>query len=162
MRGFISKLLELTHSQWIFCSITKHHHTNGTIKLDAKHQDTMKEIERQLNMGLASLPPESKCLLKIDLSAPFQQLTENKNSIGSMRSMQPEWPEKGNGPHGWKISKLGCDPKGWKILTSSQLPPTSGEKATADIHPTKAPLLSPSNDGHPSCPIMDRIKRERK
>ena len=39
----------------------------GMIKLDAK-QDIMKEIERQLDMGLCNLPPESKCLLKIDTS----------------------------------------------------------------------------------------------
>ena len=40
MRGLIEKLLTLTHSQWIFRNITKHHHTNRTIKLEAK-QDVM-------------------------------------------------------------------------------------------------------------------------
>ena len=35
MIGFIYQLLELTHSQWIFRNITKHHHTNGTIELEA-------------------------------------------------------------------------------------------------------------------------------
>ena len=49
MRGLIEKFLALTHSQWIFCNITKHHHTNGTIKLEAK-QDVMKEIECQLDL----------------------------------------------------------------------------------------------------------------
>ena len=61
----IMKLLDLTHSQCILHNITKYHHTNGTIKLDAK-QDTIKEIERQLDMGLCNLPPKSKCLLEID------------------------------------------------------------------------------------------------
>ena len=65
MRGLIGKLLNLTHSQWIFRNITKHHHTNGTFKLDAK-SDIMEEIEFQLDMGLYNLPPESKCLLEID------------------------------------------------------------------------------------------------
>jgi hypothetical protein len=65
MRGLIEKLLALTHSQWIYRNITKHHHTNGTIKLEAK-QDIMKEIERQLDLGLNNLPPESKFLLEID------------------------------------------------------------------------------------------------
>ena len=65
MRGLIEKLLALTHSQWIYRNITKHHHTNGTIKLEAK-QDVMKEIERQLELGLNNLPPESKFLLEID------------------------------------------------------------------------------------------------
>ena len=67
MRGLIRKLLDLTHPQWIFHNIIRHHHTNGTIKLSAK-QDMMKEIKRQLNMGLYYLPPESKCLLEIDTS----------------------------------------------------------------------------------------------
>ena len=45
MRGFIGKLLKLTHSQWVFHNITKHHHTNKTDTLYAK-QDVMREIER--------------------------------------------------------------------------------------------------------------------
>ena len=36
MGGFIGKLIDLTHPQWIFRNITKHHNTNGTIKLDVK------------------------------------------------------------------------------------------------------------------------------
>ena len=56
MRAFIGKILELTHSQWIFQNITKHHHTNGTIKLKAQ-RDVLKEIERQLNLGITALPP---------------------------------------------------------------------------------------------------------
>ena len=65
MRGLIEKLLALTHSQWIYRNITKHHHTNGIIRLEAK-QDVMKDIERQLELGLNNLPPESKFLLEID------------------------------------------------------------------------------------------------
>ena len=65
MRVIIEKLLALTHPQWIFRNIKKYRHTNGTIKLEAK-QDVMKEIERQLDLGLCSLPPESKFLLEID------------------------------------------------------------------------------------------------
>ena len=53
MRGFIDKLLELIHLQWIIRNTTKYHHTNRMIKPDAKH-DVMISIEGQLNMGLAS------------------------------------------------------------------------------------------------------------
>ena len=73
MRGLIEKLLALTHSQWIFRNITKHHHTNGTIKLEAK-QDVMKETERQLVLGLCNLPPENRFLIKIDTSELYIQL----------------------------------------------------------------------------------------
>ena len=49
MRGFIDQLLSLTHSQWIFCNITKQHRTNVTIQLD-KWDSILKEIERQMNL----------------------------------------------------------------------------------------------------------------
>ena len=55
----------------------KHHHTNGTIKLDAK-QDIMKEIERQLSVDICNLPPECKCLLEIDTSELMEKSTENQ------------------------------------------------------------------------------------
>ena len=45
MKGFIDQLLALTHSQWIFRNITKHHSVNGTIQLE-KRESVMKEIER--------------------------------------------------------------------------------------------------------------------
>ena len=70
MRGLTKKTLALTHSQWISRNITKHHHTNGTIRLEAK-QDVMKEIERQLDLGLNNLPPKSKFLLEIDTTDPM-------------------------------------------------------------------------------------------
>ena len=38
--------------------LTKHHATNGTIALQAR-EDLMREVERQLDMGLNNLPPES-------------------------------------------------------------------------------------------------------
>ena len=63
MRRFIGQLLKLTHSQWIFRNITKHHLTNVTIKLEAQ-EDVLREVERQLDLGLESLPPECKLLLK--------------------------------------------------------------------------------------------------
>ena len=74
MRGL---LLNLMHLQWIFRNITKYHHMNRTIKLGAK-QDIMKEIERQLDMGLCNLPPESKCLLEIDTSELLSSTIESQ------------------------------------------------------------------------------------
>ena len=62
IQGLVGKLLNLTRFKWIFHNITKHHHTNGMIKLDAK-QDIMEYIEQQLVMGLCNLPPGRKCLL---------------------------------------------------------------------------------------------------
>ena len=77
MQGLIGKLFYLTQSQWIFLNITKYHHKNGTIKLDAK-QDVIKEIKRQLDMGLCNLPTESKRLLKIDTSESLDSKIESQ------------------------------------------------------------------------------------
>jgi len=50
LKGFVSKLLAMTHAQWIFRCITKHHRTKGTIVLKAT-EDLLQEVERQLSMG---------------------------------------------------------------------------------------------------------------
>jgi len=65
MKGLIKHLLQLTHhAQWIFRDITKHHGSTGSLKLAAQ-EDVLKEVERQLELGLGSLPPESQFLLEI-------------------------------------------------------------------------------------------------
>ena len=74
MRGFISKLLKISHLQWIYRNLTKHHISQGTIALKAR-EDLMKEVEQQLNMGLNYLPPESRCLLEIDPADLFCRTT---------------------------------------------------------------------------------------
>ena len=35
MKGLVSKLLEMTHAQWIFRCISKHHHTKGSLVMKA-------------------------------------------------------------------------------------------------------------------------------
>ena len=49
-------------------NISKHHKTNGTLKLAAR-DDVIKEIDRQLDMGVGSLPAKCKCLLEISEEA---------------------------------------------------------------------------------------------
>ena len=75
MRGFITKLLEISHSQWIYRNLTKHHASQGKIALKAR-EDLMREVERQLDLGLNNLPPESRCLLEIDPADLFCRTTE--------------------------------------------------------------------------------------
>ncbi|KAL7526919.1 hypothetical protein ACHAXR_001711, partial [Thalassiosira sp. AJA248-18] len=64
IKGLIQLLLQLTHAQWIFRNITKHHSSNGSLKLAAR-EEVLKEVERQLELGLESLHPESQFLLEI-------------------------------------------------------------------------------------------------
>ena len=65
MKTFITKILEITHAQWICRNMTKHHHTKGA-KLLHRKEAVLAEIERQLSIGISGLPEESACLLEID------------------------------------------------------------------------------------------------
>ena len=71
LKGFVGKLLELTHSQWIYRCITKHHKTKGT-KVLAAREDLFQEIERLLDVGTEGVAPEDKWMLEVDI----QQLQE--------------------------------------------------------------------------------------
>ena len=77
MKQLINELLQLTHSQWIFRNITKHHQTRGTLHLKVR-EDILTEIERQLDPGLGSLPAESKFLLEIPSSELLERDTEKQ------------------------------------------------------------------------------------
>ena len=56
-----------------------HHHTRGTIHLKVKAwEDIPSEIKCQLDLGLGSLPTESKFLLEIPVDDLFQMHTEKQ------------------------------------------------------------------------------------
>ena len=59
LKAFVSKLLRMTHSMWIFRCISKHHRTKGKLVLDTKAK-IFKEIERQLAMGEEAVSEEDK------------------------------------------------------------------------------------------------------
>ena len=63
-RGFLDKLLSLTHTQWICRNLTKHHRTKGTKAL-ASREEILKEIEHQLCLGSDGLSHDARCLLEI-------------------------------------------------------------------------------------------------
>ena len=65
LKGFVGKLLEMTHSQWIFRCISKHHHTNGALALKSR-EEVLARIEQQLDKGIEALPTEDQWLLEID------------------------------------------------------------------------------------------------
>ena len=66
LKGFVSKLLTMTHSQWIFRCIMKHHRTKSTLVL-ARKEDPLKEIERQLDMGVDAILDEDWWMLEVDV-----------------------------------------------------------------------------------------------
>ena len=61
----MGRLLEMTHSQWIFRCISKHHHSNGAIALKSR-EDVLNRIELQLGKGIEALATEDQWLLEID------------------------------------------------------------------------------------------------
>ena len=66
LKGFVSKLLAMTHSQWLFRCITKHHRTKGPLIL-ARKEDLLKEIECQLNMGVDAIADVDRWMLEVDV-----------------------------------------------------------------------------------------------
>ena len=66
MKSFVGKFFEMTHSQWIFRCISKHHHTQGLLALASK-EELIGEIERQLEMGVDAIAEEDRWMLEIDM-----------------------------------------------------------------------------------------------
>ena len=66
LKGYASKLLEMTHAQWIFRCITKHHQTKGMIVLKPT-EDLLQEVERQLSMGADNVPEDDRWMLELDM-----------------------------------------------------------------------------------------------
>ena len=67
LKAFISKLLAMTLSMWIFRCISKHHRTKGKLVLDLKAK-LFKEIERQLAMGEEAIAEEDKWIIKVNIT----------------------------------------------------------------------------------------------
>ena len=73
----MSKLLEMTHHQWIYRCITKHHKTKGT-KVLAVQEDLMTEIERLLDTGAEGVAQEDRWILEIDQDQIMSFTVEDK------------------------------------------------------------------------------------
>ena len=65
-RGLISKLLEITHGQWIYRNLLVHERTSGVLATKKK-KDLQREIQRQQDLGVDCLADEDKFLLEIKL-----------------------------------------------------------------------------------------------
>ena len=66
LKGFVSKLLEMTHAQWIFWCIRKHHRTERTIVLKTT-KDLLQEAEWQLSMGVDNMSEDDRWMLELDM-----------------------------------------------------------------------------------------------
>ena len=66
-KGFIRRLLEITHRQWIYRNSGNHYKVEGmTMK---QHEALMDEVERHAEVDPADLLPENRHLLEVDFGA---------------------------------------------------------------------------------------------
>jgi hypothetical protein len=64
--GLITRLLEITHGQWLYCNFMVHDPVSGTIAT-GKNEELLLEIERQWDLGDAGLQDEDKYLAEANL-----------------------------------------------------------------------------------------------
>ena len=62
---FITRLLHITHGQWLYRNISRHHHQHGLLE-DADRQALLQEIDRYMQLAPEDVPEESQFLLEID------------------------------------------------------------------------------------------------
>jgi hypothetical protein len=65
IRTFISKILDISHAQWIYRNYSKHHRQKGMLQLQAR-EDVLREISRQLELPPSEIPESAQYLLEID------------------------------------------------------------------------------------------------
>jgi hypothetical protein len=64
-KQLISRLLQITHSQWIYRNITLHDRTNGYLR-NKTAEDLAEEIHRLAELQPEDVPAESRFLLEVD------------------------------------------------------------------------------------------------
>jgi hypothetical protein len=64
--GLITRLLEITHGQWVYQNFIVHNPVLGTI-VTARKKELLWEIERQQELGGAGLLEEDKYLAEVNL-----------------------------------------------------------------------------------------------
>ncbi len=64
--SLITRLLEITHGQWLYCNFIVHDPLSGIIAT-GKKEELILEIERQWELGDARLLEEDKYLTEVNL-----------------------------------------------------------------------------------------------
>jgi hypothetical protein len=74
--GLITKLLQVTHTQWIYQCVLVHNRTKGTL-ISTHKEVLLKEIEHQLTLGPEGLAEEDRFLLECN----FDNLTTTTGEL---------------------------------------------------------------------------------
>jgi hypothetical protein len=75
---FISRLLHLTHGQWIYRNISRHHHIYGLLK-STERRALLREIDQYMRVDPEEVPEESRFLLEIDFQQIRHERTEKQS-----------------------------------------------------------------------------------
>jgi hypothetical protein len=70
MKAFISHIIQMSHSQWIFRNYTLHDKQRGYLRLRLC-SDTLREINNLLETPPSEIPPQSQYLLELDHSSMY-------------------------------------------------------------------------------------------
>jgi hypothetical protein len=70
MKAFVSNLIQIFHSQWIFCNFTLHDKQRGYLSL-LKRSSVLKEVDWLLDTAPEDIPAGSQYLLELDYSTLY-------------------------------------------------------------------------------------------
>ena len=77
MKAFISHLLQISHSQWIFRNYTLHDKQRGYLRLRLR-KEVLRKIHELLETLPSEVPPECQYLLELDHSAMYKASYEEQ------------------------------------------------------------------------------------
>ena len=99
---FISRLLQISHSQWIFRNTTLHDAVRGTIKLQ-RRREVLQEIERLAEVDPEEVAEESRFLLEMDFTTLARAPVERQSYW--VYAMKAAW--KAGKRRAGRLSKMG-------------------------------------------------------
>jgi hypothetical protein len=87
VKSFISELVAISHTQWVFHNITLHDKRQGFVAVTRK-KELIAEIEKLHSTPIDDIPTESKFLLDCNLDE--LKAADNTGSIGSKLFSRPD------------------------------------------------------------------------
>ncbi len=79
MKQFISKILQITHSQWIYRNISLHNKHQGYLH-NKRAEHLLKEIESFVDLAPEDIPESSRFLLEINFTELTKLHLETQNT----------------------------------------------------------------------------------
>ena len=77
MKHFVSHLLHISHSQWLYRNFTLHDTTRGYLRLKER-QNVLIQIDQLLEVDPNNIPAESRFLLEMDFDGLYQSTFEKQ------------------------------------------------------------------------------------